>query len=200
MRRVIGWALSVPLVAATLGWMNIQGPAPHSQFSATCDGWSNFTGTAASHPSKFTAAVEDEQHSLVLKSPDANSNHDLKATCTFTITWRPLSQGELPPATATVEVMRSSQLRVWGNGYVKIVSHQGNPPEILDEKAGAIPNDLNGWTQLPTTSHTVTLTPQPDGTATGSLAVVSDTVSTQFNSTTSEVTEAEIGIGIFTIS
>jgi hypothetical protein len=183
------WAMKRNLflgsIAALVSLLMLGSQAYAGDFTTSGGSWSNFTGTGSSYTSLFTGTANSRHAELELRSTASGQNYTLTGTWSFTVTWTPANGSDTPPTSADVKIGKCSLLTVAGNGYTQITSGA----TVLDSMDGT-DNDLSGIVaDIGSTTVSVSLSAQPDGTYQGTCTVTSDLLDARFNSSTSDITK-----------
>lgn len=173
--------------AALISLLILACMAKAGTFSTSGGTWSSFNGTGAAYPTLYTATADKIFGNIELRSTASGQNYTLSATWSFIVTWTPSSGSDTPPTSADVKIGKCSVLTVAGNGFSQITSGA----TVLDSMSGS-DADLSGMTtDLGSTTISVPLTLQPNGSYQGTCSVASDLLDARFNSSTSAITKCE---------
>jgi hypothetical protein len=158
-------------------------------FTYSPGSWSSFTGSASSESSLFSANndLSGAVPSLTLLSSAASPDNTLGGAFSFTVTWTPAT-GDTPPTYATVTFHRETVLTVQGSGLSEVL----DGITVLSEM-DSTNNYLTGVTNFLTDDimYTLTLTEQSNGTYTATGQILSDTLTSDFDTEGSTVTSCQ---------
>jgi len=152
--------------------------------------WGGFGGTAAGTTSAWTSNPGSNgvglAASITLTSPASGDNWTLYGTLSYTVLWIPASGTDIPPANADVYFNKQGCLTVAGTGVASITNGATTLAEMDDTN-----NYLSGATEYLSGYSVDVITAislQPDGSYQASGSITTDTLTTDYDSSTHTTT------------